>query len=274
MTQKTSRLKEDYSLEDGTVRRAYTTEEDAYLLFNYTTAPREEIEARLRRNWNSIVDHSSKILGLKRPNIRTHQLAVLLPNNLVNAYWWGFIMADGYISNKGILRVALSDIDRDHLEKLSTYIGKGTVGEYSGGMVYLDACDKINGLALLHKLNITARKTYNPPSSFDFLLTPEERLAFFIGFSDGDGSIQFDHNDSFKSLRIVVHHNWYLLLEGFCATLAQENPLRFTVNNTNSRGNTSVYLGTKASHQYLRDFIIANGLPALDRKWRLSEDRN
>ena len=190
---RSSRMVHDYLRSDGTVRRAYTVADDDYLRRCYATAPREEIVRHLARPWQSITGHAHDILGLARPNIRTHQLAVLLPNTVLNAYWWGFIMADGYISNRGILRVSLGLMDENHLLGLAHYIGKDRVKDQGKGMRYLDACDKINGLALKAKLGITEKKTYNPPDDLGFLQTSQERLAFFVGFSDGDGRLPALH---------------------------------------------------------------------------------
>lgn len=175
-------------------------------------------------------------------------------------------MADGYISNKGNLRIHLSEIDRQHLMKLASYIERPWLLDMSKNMVALDAGDKINGLALKEFLGITIKKTFNPPK-LDFLTNSVMRLAFFMGFSDGDGSIHFDHNDSFKSLRIIIHANWFETMQEFCGLLSSEHPLKFTVNNTNARGNTSVYMGTKAAHRYMVDFAEQHHLPILTRKW-------
>lgn len=117
--------------------------------------------------------------------------------------------------------------------------------------------DKVNGETLKNRLQITEKKTYNPPSDFSFLKTPEMRLAFFIGFVDGDGSIHHDHNGTFKSIRIVIHENWYNFWISFTDQLVKDNPeLSFNVNNINARKNTSVYIGTKRTKETLKDFII------------------
>ncbi len=248
----------------------YKTKEIEYLMQTYHYMDKQTIMKNLPgHSWRSVLDKANQ-LHLSRPNIRTSKLKILLEDTVLNAYWWGFIMADGHITNKGDLKIFLSIKDRNHLEKLAAYIKDVKIYDY-GTMSHFSVMDKINGNFLKEKLNINSRKTYNPPDSFDFLKTEEQLLAFFIGFVDGDGNISFrslkDGSKSFRSIRIVVHHNWYDFFKEYCSKLEQEFDLNFTINNTNKRGNTTVYLGTCASYNKLKDFINNNKLPILVRKW-------
>jgi hypothetical protein len=179
-------------------------------------------------------------------------------------------MADGFISTKGDLIVRLHEKDRAHLVALSEHIGGGhqITSQRQGKIAALCAMDKINGIALREALGIIDVKTYNPPASLDFLRDKDHRLAFALGFSDGDGSVHFDHNGTFKSLRIIIHGSWYELFKGFFAQLSDDfDELNFTVNNTNARGNTSVYMGTKVSHKFITNFGDLHDLPLMKRKW-------
>lgn len=261
----------DWTTSDGRKMSSYSEEDIAYLSKAYATKPKDEITARLNRSWRAVCTKARQ-LGLARANIRTHQLAPLLDfSNVKNSYWLGFIMADGHISPKGGLAVCLSTKDREHLYRLSDHIGGGHVIGFArdGSMSSLAATDKINGIALRDALGITKAKTYHPPSTLDFLRDKNHRLAFALGFSDGDGSVHYDHNGTFKSLRIIVHGSWYSLLDRFFATLSEDfDELNFSVNNTNARGNTSVYMGTKKSHKFIMEFGKFHDLPLMERKWR------
>lgn len=261
----------DWTTSDGRKMTSYTNEEAEYLVASYATKPKEEIASHLGRSWRAICK-KARHLGLTRPNIRTHQLAPLLDfSNVKNSYWLGFIMADGFISTKGDLIVRLHEKDRAHLVALSEHIGGGHQInlQRQGRIAALCAMDKINGVALREALGITEVKTYNPPASLDFLRDKDHRLAFALGFSDGDGSVHYDHNGTFKSLRIIVHGSWYPLLDRFFATLSEDfDELNFSVNNTNARGNTSVYMGTKRSHKFIMEFGTFHDLPLMERKWR------
>lgn len=249
--------------------KVYTNAEIIYLKENYSWLDKETILRETGRSWPSI-KHKAKKLGLSRPNIRKAKLKKLIDNSIHNAYWWGFIMSDGYLSDRGDLVVCLSTIDKTHLLSLSNYIGYNVnILDTGDNMSRWSVMDKINCSFLRDKLQITEKKTYNPPLDHSFLSTPEERLAFFIGFVDGDGSITYK-NGSFKSIRIVIHGNWCDWWSDFTTQLTLDYPeFKFNVNNTNARGNTSVYIGTKKTKETLDNFIKENKLTTLERKWKL-----
>jgi DNA-binding transcriptional regulator WhiA len=253
-------------------RYSCTEKEEEYIKKFYPSLDRNTLIKDLGRTWVSIKWHAKR-LGISRPNIREAKLKKLLEQTVESAYWWGFIMSDGYLSNKGDLVFALSTKDENHLVKLSEYLGypiniQRDVDVY---MSRFSVMDKINGALLKTKLQITEKKTYNPPIDFSFLKTKEERLAFYIGFVDGDGSIQYDKKGTFKSIRIIVHGNWYNFWSSFCEQLTKDySDLSFTVNNTNKRGNTSIYIGKKNTKHFLETFINENKLTILNRKWKLS----
>ena len=260
----------NWTTSDGRKMASYSEEDIEYLTKAYATKPKDEITSHLHRSWRAVCTKARE-LGLVRANIRTHQLAPLLDfSNVKNSYWLGFIMADGHLSKKGDLIVRLHNKDRDHLVALSQHLGGGhfIASHRNGDMASLCAMDKINGIALRNALGITGVKTYSPPPNLDFLANSDHRLAFMLGFSDGDGSVQFDHNGVFKSLRILIHGNWFPLFRDFFAQIAEDHDeLNFNVNNTNARGNTSVYMGTKRSHRYLTEFGLMHDLPLMKRKW-------
>ncbi|QRY46134.1 hypothetical protein JVX93_04420 [Mycolicibacterium boenickei] len=258
-----------YTLASGVVRRAYTAEDEAFLLEHYLRAPKEEICKQLGRQWKSIVEHASK-MGLNRPKIRSYKLSRLLDDSPLNAYWWGFILADGYLGEKGSLVVALSTRDREHLEKLGSYLGAPSIAyERNGEMSRLAVSDKYGCAELRKKLMLSTEgaKTYFPPTSLEFLDADDLVLPFFIGLVDGDGSIHYDHNGTFKSIRILVHGSWHETLVDLASRVSAQVGRTPSVSNTNARGNASLYLGTVAAHQILKQNISVNQLPALRRKW-------
>lgn len=255
------------------ISTAWTPEEVEILKKEYSTTYKTELVKLFnnKHKWSSILWQAHK-LKLTRPNIRTFKLKFLLENSIDNAYWWGFIMSDGHISEDGKLRISLHKQDYSHLNVLSKKIG-AYINKYKsqGNMICLEVGDKINALKLKNKLGILKRKTYNPPLNFNFLKTPEEFLAFFIGFTDGDGCLTFNKKNVFKSIRIVVHGNWIEFFRNFCKSLSEKYPnLKFTVNNTNKRGNTTVYIGTKSTYCFLSEFIKRNQLTVLNRKWKIN----
>lgn len=243
-----------------------------YLKTYYPYLDRSTIISEMNKTWISVKWHA-KQLGLSRPNIREAKLKKLLDDNIISAYWWGFIMSDGYISKKGELVFALSTKDDIQLHNLISFLGHSVNIQHQDDvyMSRLSIMDRVNGLKLKDKLLITEKKTYNPPTDFSFLKTPEQRLSFFIGFVDGDGSIHHDKNGTFKSIRIVIHANWYEFWMDFCGKLTEDYPnLAFTVNNTNNRGNTSIYIGKKDTKEFIKEFVELHNIKILERKWKLS----
>lgn len=244
----------------------YTNEDLIYLSKFYSYEQKDVIMSQLPgHSWMSITDKARRH-GYARPRtIRKPRLHVLLDDSILNAYWWGLIYSDGYLPERGKLVVQLWDKDREYLENFASYV-KAPIYEVPKGMIRLEIQDKGSSKLLRSKLKMKDRKTYNPPDDFSFLSTPEMRLSFFIGFTDGDGCLTFDKNRTFKHLRIVVHESWLDFLTNLCLQLELDFGLKFTITQ-NGRGNSSVYMGSKYQHVQLYDFILENKLPALYRKW-------
>ncbi len=253
----------------GKPKRLYSSEDDAVLRAHYPTAPRAWLIERLGRSWDSIQARTNEHLGLVRPNIRTSQLLTLLSESPLNCYWWGLIVADGHITDKGNLKVKLHSSDSAYLAKLAAHIGCGTRRE--GKMIVIEAMDRVNGLALKNLLGLKKRKTYNPPDNTGFLHSRESILAFLIGIIDGDGSVTYRNwayrSSVFQSIRIESHGSWLAFFNELSARLLTEGGIPSTVR-LNTRGFTQVYLGTAATFATLQRFSAANKLPVLERKWR------
>lgn len=109
------------------------------------------------------------------------------------AYIVGFIAADGYISEKGYLRISIQRRDRSLLEQInyemeSTYPIKDIVSKI-GNREYLTSEICIHSVHLINDLiaiGITPRKSLT--INMDYI-PPKYRLSFTRGYFDGDGSI-------------------------------------------------------------------------------------
>jgi intein-encoded DNA endonuclease-like protein len=112
------------------------------------------------------------------------------------AYWLGFILADGniYINNKNyqqLLQVGLSLRDKEHLEKLSDFLGTNIpikINNKVGSCILQIHSKKI--VSDLLKLGIEERKS----GKEKFILLDNEELQRHLvrGYVDGDGSISFN----------------------------------------------------------------------------------
>lgn len=220
-------------------------------------------------NWHQIQFQANK-LGLSKPNIRTSKLKFLLEDNLINYYWYGFIMADGHLSESNALIISLNKKDLNHLEKISSKIGCNILTSTKNDMVTINVMDKINVQLLKEKLDINNNKTYNPPSidKLNNLLDNKEKfLAFMIGMVDGDGNITYQKNSTtFKSLRMHIHVSWIDVLEYFSLKLYKY----YDINTSFSickRGYAQFNLCSIKNYTIIKKFIIKNNLPVLKRKW-------
>ena len=119
------------------------------------------------------------------------------------AYWFGFILADGYVSLDNHYLFGLSIIDKEHLEKFKNTIEyTGSIKSYSkttnNGVWSLLVRDKKFVMSLIEK-GVIPRKTM-------FVTFPDfidnDLLNHFIrGYWDGDGTVSFLTN--------TKHHKYY-----------------------------------------------------------------
>ena len=113
------------------------------------------------------------------------------------AYWLGFILADGYINeDRGFLRIKLGETDIDHLTKFATFMQEPNVtiktdtgGAYdrSNKCVYLEysSRDLVNDLK---KYGLHQRKSgVEKPYIFE---NEKLVLAYLRGIIDGDGHVE------------------------------------------------------------------------------------
>lgn len=128
-----------------------------------------------------------------------------------NSYWAGFIAADGCLTEKGALKVALSFKDRKHLKELKSELDfsgpvRDGLAAAPGGREVAYSCLTVWSTEMLQDLkrnfNIVERKTLTLP--------PPDRLpepmaeAFIVGLIDGDGSIHTFNYSCRPTLRLDV----------------------------------------------------------------------
>ncbi len=120
---------------------------------------------------------------------RKGSLNKLAIDNADSFYWWGFITADGSISERNELAVSLHYQDRSHLEKLANIIGI-QVKDYNPTVGNSLCKIAIQDTTFITKwkssVNYTGIKTYNP-IDLDKYLIKDLFIYFFIGLVDGDG---------------------------------------------------------------------------------------
>lgn len=245
--------------------KKFSDAELSYLRSAWHSSRKEEITNTLQgHSWESIKREASK-LGVSRAKFRSSNLSALLDDTLENAYWWGFLYADGYLSDRGSLVIQLSNLDLAHLKNIAARLGV-SINECPGNMSRLDTMDKIGAERLRQKLRMNKRKTYNPPDNILFLRSGDMRTAFFVGFMDGDGSITY-RKGKFQFLRAEMHGSWLGILQDMAENLLTDLGIRAKVS-LNNRGYAQLSMYGIAQYMKLVEEISRNKLPALTRKWK------
>lgn len=208
--------------------------------------------------------------GVTGKLLNRYKLKSLMEDTLENYYWMGFIMADGYISEGGELKIGLSQNDKNHLQKLATKLNIDIIDKefkttYNLAKVSNITCkDIVYGVELRKKMNIVGQKTYNPPC-LDFIKTNEQFLSFFAGFADGDACVCFRGSDRPYLLRLNCHGSWIKNFE-YMAEKLREFGYKVTTTIDN-RGYSVLRMSTSGHILSLRDKFVEMGLPIMERKW-------
>ena len=184
----------------------WTKEEEELLKVAWETYSMEDLlKSFPNRTYQKILLHAQQ-KGYKNINYRGRKtnlefldLKKITPKN---AYWWGFIMADGHLSKTNSLMISLKNVDKTHLEKLSKHINS-TIRE-NNGFCFLSANDKklISECKDILHMEHTS-KTYFPPVLNIF---EDFFIYFLIGFIDGDGCLWLNKN--YPQLKIELYKTW------------------------------------------------------------------
>jgi hypothetical protein len=130
------------------------------------------------------------------------------------AYWLGFLIADGSVSKGGTLSLLLKPSDREHIAKLIAALdAEQPIVEVKGyPIVYITSRKLANGLA---KHGCIPNKTFQ-------LLTPNLphalRRHFYRGFSDGDGCISSHIAETYGT----QYRRWQFMICGGCESFLRD----------------------------------------------------
>lgn len=153
---------------------------------------------------------SKKNLSLKELLNRDCGLHKLLEETSEAAYWIGFILADGHLSEKR-LSITLARKDKDHLIKFQKFIGVGNILDGMCNGKNLNSTFTLQEPIIVSKLrkkfNIHNNKTINPPSKLPYS-KPNLLLACLAGFIDGDGHIGYQSGRSHTYITVKNHLSW------------------------------------------------------------------
>ncbi len=236
----------------------------------YPNGDKKELHIKLGISYSALKTAARKF-GVKSTRDRNfYKLKPLNEESSINYYWLGFIMADGFISNEGELKICLSILDLEHLTKIANLLNikiitRKTNTAYGNNEYCFITCkDVIHGVAIKNKLNISNNKTHNAPSLL-FLDDRDLFLSFFAGFTDGDGMIGFRNGNPYL-LRIMCHINWKDNLHFFKNKLLTYFDMNITVKET-KRGYCYLSICNASDILKLKTEFEKLNLPIMDRKW-------
>ena len=193
--------------------------------------------------------------------LRNGTLSPLLQDNLISYYWLGFIFADGHLSKKGRLAVTLAIKDKEHLQKLTNFLSTSITTEDTIKVAF-KIMDTKNAKILQDIYKWESNKTHYPPD-LSSITNTDNLLALFIGFIDGDGCITNQTNRKDCKLTIKLHASWLPTLKLFINCLHN----RADLCKINNYGYAVVSVTNSIYIKQLKQFIITNELPVLNRKW-------
>lgn len=267
----------------------WTTEEDDLLKRFYSIKTNKELNKILNRSLDGIQGRA-KNLGLKKEigggftRSTSVNYSFFKDPNVLNAYWAGFIAADGCVLDNGSVSISLSTKDTNHLMRFMedcSYTGRlsyesSRVTNIYGHKSHCGEKSKlsINGVSntwikdLYKNFSITPRKTFTltPPN----ITNKEHILSYIVGYLDGDGCLYINN---VKKNGVLVKKRLYANFLGTQELLVWIvdflNMYIPSVYNSLVRNYGSIYtlsFSGKRLYKFI-DISCSLDIPRLKRKW-------
>ena len=245
---------------------------DSRLLSSYPTHSHEDLLSEFSGADIPTIRRRAKILRIKRTvNIRRNgDLSPLLNGSLESLYWIGMLMADGWINlDLGLIAMSLNKKDREHLEKLATYLNtkcnSGPKDLYS-----IKVQDKAIGRQVIERFDFRKQKSHNPPF-INYLQSEDEFFAFWAGFIDGDGCFTVaKYKGGRKALMLVIvcAGEWFMNLNDFQHRAFDYLGLKMKTSHVRFDGDWAKFQCVRKDFiDSFKSRVTSLGLPLLDRKW-------
>ena len=181
-----------------------------------------------------------------------------------DAYWLGFIYADGYVSDKNDFEIGLKESDYKHLEKFIKYLKLDTTVKYnkkykSCRVIYRNKIlvDNLKSLGVIPRKSLVLKFPEN--------IIPNNLIRHFIrGYFDGDGCISIYKNKLNREVTSVS----LLGTKDFLNGVRFYSPIEFGKYVKNNGSETTLVLST--AHKKARifiDWLYKDSTIFLDRKY-------
>ena len=188
-----------------------------------------------------------------------------------DAYWLGFIYADGYISDSGMFEINLKHTDYRHLLKLADYCGLDRSGvvykqntnfknSYRCRLYFSTSCLQSN----FTKHGIVPRKSLI--ITFPKFLKKSLYPHFIRGYFDGDGSIRIEKRKIVKDYKSVSLMGTKEFLTSITTILGITLKLG---KDKRHLGNTYHINFKQKEGLIFLDYMYKNSTVYLDRKYKL-----
>jgi hypothetical protein len=248
---------------------AITDEQWTLIREMYPTGDLDLLAQKLNKKRHAISELARK-KGIKRliNSHRNGDLSILLDSSLMSMYYLGFIAADGYITKAGHLMISQSIKDKDSIDKMAKYLKTDVKEIYRQGFskstcYRIAICDQHIGVQIreMFGLKENETKTYDG-IKLDFIKTPEQAAAFFIGCLNGDGS------RNKQTFTIECYETWFEIYKNLLEKLPKSmQNMSISVDFKKSHNKNYCVLRTrKSATQSLVEFAKLHGLPLADRK--------
>jgi hypothetical protein len=196
------------------------------------------------------------------------------------AYWFGFLLADGYLNKNGYIGLDIKDFD--HLEKLKNVIGptlpiyKRIVKnskrnlKWNDSVVYYMHISSVKLVEAVKLIGLTERKSQR--EIFPTQINDDVLNVFCRGYFDGDGG--FSHSNGQTTFNIRGSKDF---LEKYLYIMAENCPL--VSNNKkisfDSGAHRLQFNGNNISEQIIKwlykDIIIEDNGLYLNRKYKIAK---
>ena len=253
----------------------WTQEQIDLLKHEWPTATTEQLLLKFPNRTYKAISEKARKLNISANNCRKKKgdLSFLELTSLTKetAYWWGFIMADGHLSKRGTLYIALKENDLEYLNQLAIKLGitpKLYLHKNSNKKLATISVTNINVVKhwfSILKMTDTA-KTYFPPD-LSLFLNKEWLIYFLIGFIDGDGCLTLSYTKekgTRKNITINSHISWYNNWVNIKNKCLEYYNINVNCSITN-RGYVKIGIYDINSHIILLNHLTQ--LPYMQRKW-------
>lgn len=177
---------------------------------------------------------------------------IISPNQ---AWLMGFIASDGTIrSNDNEIKIGLSSCDREILERIRQELeyNQGVIHDYQTQRGFLISelrwTSEQQKRDLAH-FGITPNKTYKTMELPD--IEENLKLAFILGYFDGDGSFSISKDARYCRLRFCAYRKE--ILQSIADYLEKHYNVTYSLNNSHQRQMYELSISTKYAIQILKD---------------------